>query len=297
MPTHAALQITAKVDLPIATMQLVRFDFRGPAAGVIHSNHGVWLEHRLSPRAANARACLTSSWSPHRYEPLGDACLVPPGESLHAKSDGDIAQRALLCHLHLDAMTRWLGTTPRWSPKPTATILNLKGDKTAALLMAIGHKLQTPNFAGCSDLEWLATQLAVAVFRHDTTLSARTPAGKMAPWRLRLIDARVRDMTPAPTLEELAALCDLSVRQLARSFTATRQQSLGNYIAQCRMEHARRLLATNRCLKSVAAELGFASQSSFSYAFRTATGETPKSYRIRVHSQSEPQSDGRPPTD
>ncbi len=42
------------------------------------------------------------------------------------------------------------------------------------------------------------------------------------------------------------------------------------------------MLATDQSIKAVALTLGFASPSSFSYAFRRATGETPTEYRARL---------------
>jgi AraC family transcriptional regulator len=42
------------------------------------------------------------------------------------------------------------------------------------------------------------------------------------------------------------------------------------------------LLATDQSVKAIAYSLGFASPSSFSYAFRRASGETPREFRQRV---------------
>lgn len=85
-----------------------------------------------------------------------------------------------------------------------------------------------------------------------------------------------------PSLSELASLCSLSVRQLARAFRASRGVSIGDHIAQCRIEHARRMLAGADSIKSIAYDLGFASPSSFSFAFRSATGQTPREFRSEL---------------
>ena len=57
---------------------------------------------------------------------------------------------------------------------------------------------------------------------YCTTLSEQPSGGRLAPWRLKVIDDRLRDAHTAPTLTELAALCYLSVRQLTRSFRESR---------------------------------------------------------------------------
>jgi AraC family transcriptional regulator len=74
----------------------------------------------------------------------------------------------------------------------------------------------------------------------------------------------------------------LSVRQLTRGFRASRGRSIGDYVAQSRIDHAKRLLATKQSVKAISYSLGFASPSSFSFAFRRATGETPREFRQRA---------------
>jgi AraC family transcriptional regulator len=101
----------------------------------------------------------------------------------------------------------------------------------------------------------------------------------LAPWRLRIIDERLEALRVAPTLAELAGLCSLSVRQLTRGFRASRGCSIGEYVAQSQIDHAKRLLASEESVKTIAYSMGFASPSSFSYAFRRATGLTPRQFR------------------
>jgi AraC family transcriptional regulator len=120
--------------------------------------------------------------------------------------------------------------------------------------------------------------------RSNSAATARrcAAAGGLAGWRLRLIEERLQSSADAPTLAELAALCGLSVRQLTRGFRASRGCSIGDHIASSRVDHARRLLAGDHSVKAIAYTLGFASPSSFCFAFRRATGHTPREYRQRV---------------
>jgi AraC-like DNA-binding protein len=82
-----------------------------------------------------------------------------------------------------------------------------------------------------------------------------------------------------PTLSELAALFKLSVRQLTRGFRASRGCSIGDYVANSRIERAKRLLASDQSIKTIAYALGFNSSSGFCFAFRRATGMTPGEFR------------------
>jgi AraC family transcriptional regulator len=72
------------------------------------------------------------------------------------------------------------------------------------------------------------------------------------------------------------------VRQLTRGFHGSRGCSVGDYIANLRLDHAKRLLSTDQSIKAIAQALGFSSPSSFCSAFRRATLETPMQFRHSV---------------
>jgi AraC family transcriptional regulator len=131
-------------------------------------------------------------------------------------------------------------------------------------------------------VELIAGQLAIELARYCTSIADGPVTGGLTPWRLRLIDERIREVHKAPTLMELAALCGISVRQLTRAFRASRGCSIRQYVALSQVDHARRLLATEEPVKGIAYSLGFSSSSKFAFAFRRATGETPREFRQRV---------------
>ena len=74
----------------------------------------------------------------------------------------------------------------------------------------------------------------------------------------------------------------MSTRHLTRAFKATKNQSLGAYIADFRMATARRMLMAGHSVKAVAYSVGFTSPSNFSTAFRNATGMTPSDFKAGV---------------
>jgi AraC family transcriptional regulator len=123
--------------------------------------------------------------------------------------------------------------------------------------------------------------LAVELGRFCLEVVERSMSGGLSSWRLRLIDERLSDDPTAPGLQELADLCSVSVRQLTRGFRASRGSSLGDYIEQRRMETAKRLLMGGDSVKAIAFTMGFASPSSFTYAFRRAVGISPSHFRTR----------------
>lgn len=150
------------------------------------------------------------------------------------------------------------------------------------LLLRLADELRHPGLASEALKELIAAQAAIETRRHSGSLSEPAPVGGLAPWRLRLIDERLREVRAPPTLAELAGLCKLSVRQLTRGFRASRGCSVGDHVSQSRLANAKQLLATSRSVKAIAYSLGFASPSSFSYAFRRSVGESPRQFRQRV---------------
>jgi len=55
------------------------------------------------------------------------------------------------------------------------------------------------------------------------------------------------------------------------------------YVAQHQLRNAKQVLLADQSVRSIAYSLGFASPSSFSSAFRRATGQTPDEFRRGMH--------------
>jgi AraC family transcriptional regulator len=141
----------------------------------------------------------------------------------------------------------------------------------------VGH----PGFAADQLLDFLAGQLAIELARFCLEVNEAPVTGGLAGWRLRLIDERLAEDPTAPSLAELADLCSVSVRQLTRGFKVSRGCSLGDYIESRRMETAKRMLVAGETVKTIAFAMGFASPSSFTFAFRRAVGISPSQFRQR----------------
>jgi AraC family transcriptional regulator len=139
--------------------------------------------------------------------------------------------------------------------------------------------MRHPGFASEMFVELIAAQLAIELERYFARFDEIPKTGALAQWRLMVIDERLNDAQEIPTLSELAALCKLSVRQLTRGFRASRGCSIGDHVANSRIERAKRLLASTQSIKTIAYSLGFTSSSGFCFAFRRATGLTPGEFR------------------
>jgi len=129
----------------------------------------------------------------------------------------------------------------------------------------------------------IIAQLAIELARHFSAASAADTKGGLASWRLRIVDDRIGDVSAIyPTAAELASLCRLSPRQFSRAFRASRGCSISDYLAQARIEAAKRKLFTKDSIAQIAIALGYSSQSSFSAAFRQRTGTTPGRFRSQI---------------
>lgn len=282
MHIEEVMKVEAEIRVPVATAQLVRFNVIAPADNIMREKDAYWLDLCLTPRPRNARACYRDHWSPHRFERIGNVFLVPPRETMRAISDGGSPQASILCHLYPEPMRQWFDGDLQWTDQRLQASLDIPDPNVRGLLFRLAEEMRNPGFASDVLVELIVAQLAIELGRYYGAIKEGPATGGLSPWRLRIIEDRLKEVREAPTLSELAGLCNLSVRQLTRGFRANRGRSIGDYVAQCRIDNAKRLLATDQSVKAIAYSLGFASPSSFCFAFRRATGETPREFRQRV---------------
>jgi AraC family transcriptional regulator len=276
------ITVHAEIRVPVATARLVRFNIPDPVDNILREEEAYWMDLCLTPRPRNARACYRDHWNPHRFEPIGKLFVLPPRETLQARCDGGKPQTSILCHLRPEAIREWFEGDLQWTEGRLEASLDIPNGHIHTLLLRLAEEAQHPGFASQVLVELISAQLGIELGRYCAAVTDVPATGGLAPWRLRLIDERLREVRMVPTLAELASLCNLSVRQLTRGFRVSRGRSIGDYFVQCRIDSAKRLLATDESMKAIAYALGFASPSSFSFAFRRATGETPREFRQRA---------------
>ena len=279
-PAAATVTIEAEARGRALAVQLIGFRIPVATESILHDDGSYQFNLCLTPRPLYTRARYPAHWGPHRYEPLGEIFLVPPGEALHIRG-GAGEQASLTCQLKADALHAILGEKLEWTAERLTAALNITNARIRSLLFRLTDEVRHSGFAGAQMIEFLSGELAVELGRFCLEVAERSITGGLASWRLRLIDERLGDDLTAPSLKELADHCAISVRQLTRGFRASRDCSIGDYIEQRRMETAKRLLMTGESVKAIAFTMGFASPSSFAYAFRRATGISPSHFRTR----------------
>ncbi|TDD42770.1 AraC family transcriptional regulator [Nonomuraea terrae] len=145
-------------------------------------------------------------------------------------------------------------------------------------------------------LSSLCDVLLTMALRHSPH---RRPTDR-APWtaiddpRMQAaMDAVIRDPGHGWTIAELAEIAAMSRATFIRHFTRDTGMRVGVFLTKVRMMIAAELLTdTDHSIGSIAAAVGFHSESSFGRAFRLATAMTPARFRREASRRPEPRSDG-----
>jgi len=278
--TTPTITVEAERTGPAICAQLVRFDIPAPTASVLRDNGAYMIDMCLTPRPLVAKAGYHLRWGPHRFERLGDIFLVPPGEELFVRS-GTNQQASLVCYLKPERIHAIVGQNLAWTDQQLASTLDISSANIRALLFRLSEEVRHPGLASDRMIDFLSGELAIELGRYCLAKAERPVNGGLAGWRLRLIDERLAEDSSAPSLKELAQVCNISVRQLTRGFRVSRGCSIGDYVEQRQMEAAKRLLMKGESVKAIAFSMGFSSPSSFTYAFRRAVGISPTMFRQR----------------
>jgi AraC family transcriptional regulator len=279
--SSATVVVEGEIATELASVRFARFSLDRPTNKLFDTHGRYWLDMCLTPRPEMTRGCYRGHWGPHRYEPLGEIFLVPPGEELHVRSGHGPDQVSIVCELHAEAVERWLPGGIVWDSARLAAGLDIAHPHMRACLFRLSEEVLRPGRGSRELVGHITAQLAMEVARYCEAIAEAPITGGLASWRLRRIDERLQQPGPPPSLEELAERCSLSVRQLTRGFRTSRGCSIGDHLAGLRIDLAKRQLGSDVSIKNIAFGLGFSSPSSFSYAFRKATGSTPRQFRAR----------------
>lgn len=265
-------------------MEVRQFSWRGPTENLWSTDHRCYL---LNMSLSSGRTTtLASSLTERKIEgeTVGRTFMVPPDQTLRCNNMGKGQARSIRCALDADLVEAFMGDAPSkaWKERRLRDSLHLGGGQIEWLLRRMYREVQDPDFATVPVVEALAKQLAVEIIRKFD-LRAADPehhVGGIAPWRMKLIDERLRSDEAPPALGELADLCNMTVRHLSRAFRTETGQTLGRYIEATMVERAIAMLSAGTSVSGTARALGYSSSGSFATAIRRATGLLPSEIKL-----------------
>lgn len=272
------MDVQSALHAPSVQVQNVDYRFDEPPQSIVCVEDKIRVELCLGVRHRSARARF-DGWQSDRFEQIGDLFVVPPTISMAVRSDEDRSLSSVLCLLDLAPVLALFDRLPDMTERFLMLCLDIRDANVRQGMLRLADEARHPGFASQVLMESIAAQISVDLLRYGLALPERSVQGGLAPWQLRRIEERLYEVREAPSLQELATLCGLSVRQLSRAFRIARGCSVGTHVADRQIGHAKRLLAADESVADVSRTLGFASSSNFCFAFRRATGLTPGEYR------------------
>jgi AraC family transcriptional regulator len=219
----------------------------------------------------------------------GDTAIIPAGSSWVCRAEGSDTPNMLLLYLRplfvrsaADELNfaHDTGLTPQ---------IGFRDKHICHMAMSLLHELNEANVVGRLYADSVATGLAIQLARHYSSLKdVHVGHGGMAPHKLRkaiaLIDHHLSDEEEGRVaLRPVARAVRMSYFHFSRAFKQSMGMTATNYIAERRIERAKKMLEeTELPISEIALRSGFSSQSHFTTAFRRLAGATPKAFRAAL---------------
>ncbi|HTJ65499.1 MAG TPA: AraC family transcriptional regulator [Alphaproteobacteria bacterium] len=280
-PGEDLWQIEAELRVPGMTVQVGHYDWT-----LSHETEQTMAEYTLamllSPRHRFSQGAFDTDEAKGAFVDIGDLILVPAGIPMRSRASGGPI-RFVRCRYTPERFHALTGFSAEWTQDTLKHCLDIRDARLHEALMRLAHEVLAPGFGVEALVEGMGATIAIDLARHIRAIDPEPEmvAGGLAPWQHRRIVGYI-DSHPGATgnVTELAALCGISCRHLRRLFKQTTKQTLHEYIRDAWVAKAKSLLCdTDLPLKEITSQIGFTDPSSFSMAFRRATGAAPRTFR------------------
>jgi AraC family transcriptional regulator len=220
----------------------------------------------------------------------GEMAIIPAGSFWTCRSERSDFPAMLLLYLRplfvraaaaeLNFSRAGIGLTPQ---------IGFEDKHICHIAKSLLHELNESNVVGRFYADSLAAGLAIQLVRRYSSLKdVPVGHGGMAPHKLRraiaLIDHHLSDEEEGRVaLRAVARDVSMSYFHFSRAFKQSMGMTATSYIAERRIERAKKMLAeTELPISEIALRSGFSSQSHFTTAFRRLARATPKAFRAAL---------------
>jgi AraC family transcriptional regulator len=167
-------------------------------------------------------------------------------------------------------------------------LTDIQSERMTYLGRSMFREAVAPGFGASLFAESIGLAVQVEISRYDGAARSGDGVrrGGLAGWQMRRIESYVGDNLSADiTLDDLARLVGIGVRQLSRAVRREKGVSVHQWIAGRRLSEARRLLMqTDLPVTDIARRSAFHNLRAFTSAFHAASGFPPAEFRL-LHAQ------------
>jgi len=220
----------------------------------------------------------------------GEVAIIPAGSPWAWRSQGSHVRTILLLYLRpLFVRSAVAESDLSFAEAALTPQIGFRNKHIRHVAMSLLHELNEANVVGRLYADSLAIALAMQLVRRYSSLKdVHIGRGGMAPHKLRkaigLIDHHLAEEEEGRVaLRVVAKEVGMSYFHFSRAFKQSMGMSPTNYIAERRIDRAKKLLQeTELPISEIALRAGFSSQSHFTTSFRRVAGATPKAFRATI---------------